>query len=364
MKNQDYIIKVVICILLLCCSFILIVSLMLSNGETISSIEKMDSINLFDEFFTGVQATFSFIEDKAVLLFTPLASLLFLVLGSILPDEIKVMKINELKYVQQGNLLCIFFICVCCLLFVFLFIKDFDIYKTVVVVAFLVSVPFLFIIQQGGLELLVLFCVSLYIQYFESSNKKMQNLAFLSLGCAVGLRIYPIVFAFLLKKTEKKKVGFISLCFFILINLCGAVLDIELQYFYDLSNNISQQMFLVIILSSLLVIFLPEKLWSPWELLLLSCFLLGSSLGQSNPEVYAYLILPLIFVGITKDKRKREQMIANICLIPVLLAFWPRGLSLYARSIFCDIGIGLVFLTLVCKFTIEKRAQTDASISK
>lgn len=77
--------------------------------------------------------------------------------------------------------------------------------KYLVVLIFLTSAPFLFLIERGNTVIITIVFLFVYLLYYDSENKKLKELALICLACAAAMKLYPAVFGLLLISDKKWK---------------------------------------------------------------------------------------------------------------------------------------------------------------
>ena len=166
-------------------------------------------------------------------IYPPLAQLFYLFLGQLsIPTEN--VGPTELMTKQMGFTIYSFYV-----MFVYLFLykaikkmkKGSDLEKTAFFVIAVLTIPFLYGLERGNIIYLVLIFVLLFVNYYDSESKTKRILAYVCLGIAAGLKIYPAVFGLLvLRRADLKETllciaigAFIFLAPFLLSN--GSVIQ-------------------------------------------------------------------------------------------------------------------------------------------
>lgn len=72
------------------------------------------------------------------------------------------------------------------------------------ILTFLISGPFIFIIQRGNNIILPIILITVYLMFYESNNKVYREIAVICLAFATALKMYPVFFGILLLKKGNK----------------------------------------------------------------------------------------------------------------------------------------------------------------
>ncbi|MCD7796220.1 MAG: DUF2029 domain-containing protein [Clostridiales bacterium] len=77
--------------------------------------------------------------------------------------------------------------------------------KYLLVLVFITSSPFIFLIERGNTVIITIVFLFIYILYYNSENKKLREIALICLACAAAMKLYPAVFGLLLLSDKKFK---------------------------------------------------------------------------------------------------------------------------------------------------------------
>ena len=137
--------------------------------------------------------------NMGVDIYPPLAQLFYLILGQLsIPTED--VGPTELMTKQMGFTIYSFYI-----IFVYLFLyrairrmkKGTDFEKTAFFIIAILTIPFLYGLERGNIIYVVLIFVLLFVNYYDSENRTLRILAYVSLGVAAGIKVYPAIFGLL-----------------------------------------------------------------------------------------------------------------------------------------------------------------------
>ena len=165
-------------------------------------------------------------------LYPPLANLLFYIIFYCIPMTISsnwpldfqqsvLMRrtSNDLRVYQAPMILFLIFVIVCVLMIVFLichFLEEHEIsLRKCVAFCAIFSYGILFSIERGNIIILTLPLTMFFVFYYNSDNRFVRELAYISLAVSAGLKLYPAFFGVLLIRDKQWKAT-ISTVFYLL----------------------------------------------------------------------------------------------------------------------------------------------------
>ena len=198
--------------------------------------------------------------------------------------------------------------------------------KTCTIAAMFSSGVFLFALERGNIILLAALFLGVFLFLYNSESAVMREIAYLSLACAVGLKVYPVLFGIIILKNKRwfaglrtilygAAAGFLPFLFFKggFSNLSQLLMNIDLstQSFKFLSplyrfgwaaqylwaNTNPTQIDKWILIGNVLMVFsvaLCLGLKKPWKtVMFLTCALIASPV---NSAYYCgiYLLVPVV----------------------------------------------------------------------
>jgi hypothetical protein len=179
-----------------------------TNGAVASNYFIQDHHDTFMDFFNPIRKDLeSTYGEPYYSSYPPLANLLFQLFRMFIPPELWTSVSDRgaviLRSEMPANLALIVFLVVSIiLLFVWLtkFAQSTEYRgsKTLLAIIILLSGPFMFLFERGNNLGIVLILVAVFFSYYDKDNKRNKELALIALAFAVGLKLYPAVFAFLL----------------------------------------------------------------------------------------------------------------------------------------------------------------------
>ena len=157
------------------------------------------------------------------LIYPPLASTFYYFLSIFIPEKDFELGSFGIRSTQYGRFLGGLYITLTTLLFIYsLFkLKNGNLEEKILLALLLIlSGPFLFQLERANLIFVTLSFIMFYVYGYNSQNKYIKNLAFISLAIASSFKIYPAVLGFLLVKEKRYRdawiLFFYGITFFVL----------------------------------------------------------------------------------------------------------------------------------------------------
>ena len=69
----------------------------------------------------------------------------------------------------------------------------------------LFSFPVLFALERGNSIMIALVCLMVFVELYRSDNRAIRIIAYIALGCAAGIKIFPAIFALLILRKRQYK---------------------------------------------------------------------------------------------------------------------------------------------------------------
>lgn len=178
----------------------------ISRGETIIGILHNFENDTFMDLFNSMQYGTAPYERGVI--YPPLANLMYYFFSRFIPQEIFEQGTIMIRDSQIGRTLLAVYITITTLFLVFIILKvKKGIYeeKFFFVLTILLSMPFLFQLERGNLVLITLIFVMIFIWGYDSDNKFVKHVSFLSLAIATAIKIYPVILGLILIRNKKWK---------------------------------------------------------------------------------------------------------------------------------------------------------------
>lgn len=183
-------------------------AILFTRGESVKYlIWNGDTVGIFPDFFESVSHSISMKPYDLGAIYPPFAYLIYLFWGLMIPN------FDYYNWaassVTPSATICAFFFFMLSTTAVLLYCKSvarltraqFCIFCFFV----LSSAPYIYLIERGNTVILTIAFLCMFLYGYDSSNRIIQNLAFISLACAVAMKIYPVVFAVLVVEKLKLK---------------------------------------------------------------------------------------------------------------------------------------------------------------
>lgn len=166
--------KVVVGMIMFCLSAFILVMMALSDGQYIQKAFGMSENSIFYSFFAGIQnARTGQIEVEY--LGMPLAMLVYKVLSFAMPSYLIGLPVEDFRFTQQANIVCVGFMFLCFAIFACLTVLSRKkVYITWILLAFLFSLPGFTIINDGGMGFLTLIFLMIFLDNYQSENKALE----------------------------------------------------------------------------------------------------------------------------------------------------------------------------------------------
>lgn len=352
-SNKLYILSA---ISLFALSFML--GMIFSGDDFFIHFDNMQEIFLFNNFFSGIKASYGSLDT--MYFETPFSLVLYYVVGLFIPKQVISLPVNEFKFIQQGNFVCISFISICFLIWVGVCLDSDRFYKSILLFFSLFTIPSMYVFQSGGMELIPLTLCTIFLMYYDSESDSKKNFAYICLGIAGAIRIYLLLFGLLLnRKKDNWSIVFIS-TFLTLIS----ILQIDsIVYFKSylslLAENNRSLIKMGVFLLSIIVLIIFNNSVSMWQKYYLIFFLLGILCGNIFSNIYVYFMLLFLLENRLFPSKKKEIVLFTTCELLAIFIFNPFFYELRQRVYLCWIGIILVLL-----FTLIKEKSEHEILSK
>lgn len=172
----------------------------------------------FSDFFTPLKKS---LEDAYIYPhysnYPALANLLFIAIKKCS------VSVNYDDFISDTTINIIFLIFISfSILFIFELGKNFlktdsIIINKICILLILLSGPFLYLYSRSNILLLVIVLCMFFIQYYDSQNKILKELALIALAFATAIKIYPVIFGILLIRKHNAKVCIRAIIYGIII---------------------------------------------------------------------------------------------------------------------------------------------------
>ncbi len=191
---------------------ILIVTIVVSHGESLSQLFFFDKTDTGMDFYNSMYSAGTYRPYERGDIYPPLAELFFVVCSRFCPSSIwdspfaiPEIRASQIRVSQGGQIAFILFILISVSLLILSVKKIAE--KTrdfhMLFICFLVSMPFLYCVERGNILLLVFSCTAFFIAYYDDESVAKREVALVMLAVASALKIYPAIFVILLFHEKK-----------------------------------------------------------------------------------------------------------------------------------------------------------------
>ncbi len=191
----------------------LIICLALGN-EHFSDIFFRGGKDFFMDFFNSIRdaAQGSGVYSERGVIYPPMANLIFLILSRFTPSDYNASSFEaRTQWSQYVPCLILVLISISvCTVLLFALVQRFQgegaSSKTLLTsAAIMISVPMLYLLERGNILVLCLAALLVYAITFNSESKYKREIGLIALAFAFSLKLYPVVFGWLLITTKRYK---------------------------------------------------------------------------------------------------------------------------------------------------------------
>lgn len=203
----------VFCYAVLITAGIYLLGSLLTMGWLANKIFFIHTGDFFMDFFNSIRDASlglgSYTERHVI--YPPMANLIFVLFSKITPDayNAKPFKLRLCWDVYTVNVvLCVVFVIVCTVLFAAVIYRIFDAskkQKLLFAAVSVFSVPFLYMMERGNIMVLAVISLLCYLMTYDSEKAWVRELGLLALAFSFSLKLYPIMFAWVLLADKRYK---------------------------------------------------------------------------------------------------------------------------------------------------------------
>lgn len=375
------------------------ITVVVTRGETLSSVFFHDINDTFMDFFNSICHTINRRPYIIGSIYPPLAYVIFYIFSRFLSesqvDFISVGNLNgaSIRETQGGRLAITVFLMLVFLLLILILtscIKEKPLVKNGIIISICFSAPVYYTIERGNILILSMVFTLIFCITYNTPNKVMRETGYISLAIAAGIKIYPAILGIILIKERRYKETIrcviYGLIFFLLpflfigglesvplliknilttsegfsrdigygwkVNFSNSFMVLgKMIGFHDVSELFVQVLVIGIMIMCIVSAFFIKTRWKTVALLML--------IAVGGPEfsfVYSvsFMVIPLVMLLNQKERYSTGDRI-YLFLFLVLLGYYPfgnvkyKGISNgwpYTKGTFI-ISICLIILTLL-----------------
>ena len=368
---------------------------LVSTGWTFDWMLFGDSNDTFMDFFNSVMYSSDRPYTYWEIIYPPLITVFYGVIGYYTiphvvhhPGQTLAFDLRE----SQVSLMVFIIICLALLYFLHRFVghvteESLDRHKAeLLFLVLLFSFPVLFALERGNSIMIALMCLLVFVELYRLENRAVRIIAYIALGCAAGIKIFPAIFALLILRERQYKEFLI--CFvvvtvlllapflltdgniFLLLSAITSDLDSAaysngILNFNDLVNYLHLPPVLGTALGlaftgicALTVVFkrdMPE--WKAMAMIsctLVLCFSLGVQ------YLLVYMIVPLLYF-LRDEKSMKDNLLYVILFIGIFMLF-PAFVSNGVKWIgtFKALAVLIMFVILTVEAYLHNEKSKEA----
>jgi hypothetical protein len=241
--------------------------------------------------------------------------------------------------------------------------------KEILIVLLIASYPFIYAIERGNIIIATLFFCLVFVFGYNSKNKKIRYLSYLSLAIATGFKIYPLLLVILIARESRYKeaavcfaTGICALFLPFLLTDGGPIIMLENIVNYVVieapSGFININQFMLTTMGSFLpnhtidiigyaivaimyavtfAIVMTDREIEFWKLIALICCCMILGPGVGTPYLFIYLLIPLILFLNEEGTMSTSKVFYLFCFV-MIFALLPGFASRWE-----DIALTIIF---------------------
>lgn len=324
----------------------------ITEGVSIQKMLHPNTKDTFMDYFNSIQYGRYPYENKVI--YPPLINVIYAIIGHFsLIDNVDSF---NLRTEQRGLFIFGIYIMITTLLFSYVIMKvkkGKEVEKIYFLLIILFSLPFMFMMERANSIIICVVAMMIFIFLYDSPETYLKHLAFISLGIAAAIKIYPLFLGLLLVGEKRYKDVIICVIYGFLIFLLpfgftdGNVLSLlnniintnnEFQnvghgVYVNLASTINYLsklfeiplykftdifQFIIIIIGVILILF--NKRMIKWKKVAILCTSIVLCAGFSAIYTLIYLIIPLILF---LDQKPKFNVLNSFYIILFVLIFMP-----------------------------------------
>ena len=176
---------------------IFIVSALVSGGSAVIDMFVDQPGDYFSDYFYSVATSSPDPYTVERIIYPPLVTVGYSVIRHYVMPFVDESGTQDLMYDirdSQAGMMSYMFVTLITVVLLLLLIQHISVTREakILTVLFLFSYPFIHVIERGNVMLLVMVLCLAFLMTYSSENRYVRYLSYIALGCAVGIKIYPI----------------------------------------------------------------------------------------------------------------------------------------------------------------------------
>lgn len=379
-----------------------------TGGESIYHMLWRDSDKTFSDFFDSIFYSNDMPYTKWQVIYPPLVTVFYDFLGNFIipfvdldvPDPSHALRDSQMGLMIYGAITLVT-LGVMQILFK-RFLKKDDILIKVIFVLIIFSYSVIYAIERGNNILVVMLFSLFFLMFYNSEDRKMRYLSYISLSLAAGFKIYPLLLGLLILREKRYKeaiacaligAALLLLPFVLTDGSIPILVENILSYSTDetpygfinidqfmrvilnpflLAGTINILIYLVLLAmyASVLYIVLFNKDIQKWKVVALLCCAIILGPGVGTQYLFVYMLIPLLFFLKYEEKLSKRNLFYLICFVMVMALIpgayavedvWTLVIS-SLKSIFVILMMaGIVYEGVFCHLVRDKTESTPTS---
>ncbi len=300
--------------------------MLLTRSEWINSYYVTDHTNTSMDFFNMLANIDPYVANAN---YPAICFVFWRIMRHFIPiEEINAMAngfdYRENMVAQLGYFL---FVITCILILVIavkIIIKGNDLVNTLLITSLIISGPMIFLLERGNILLAVLPLIMLFYALYDSDNKYLRFIAYVSLAIAAAIKIYPAVFGLLLIKRRRYKDAAV-------LAVIGLTVFVLPFFAFDGFSSLRQMLTGMTAANSENVGSGFGYNFSLTNILRILAAFLGKHI-ETAPKLIVYSGVLALFVGFVIARREWQQLFF-LCMICLWTPFFSYTYSLVLLSL-------------------------------
>lgn len=186
-----------------------VLTAMFDRGSLLGQLFFRDTADTFMDYFNCLPGVAMRRPYDTESMYPPLSEVIFYLFSKIIEPDMLVGLDPRLMRVQQIPLLSfLLYLAVPIAVMVWAladYLRGDNVLKRFVIIAFLVTSPFLYTIERGNVLIYSLAAAIVFICYYDSEKKWQREVALIALAVSAGIKLYPAILGFVLIRDKRWK---------------------------------------------------------------------------------------------------------------------------------------------------------------
>lgn len=167
-----------------------------------------DITDTFMDYFNSISVIAFQNPYESNCMYPPLSQLIFLIFAKAIPLPVLNDNPHQYRMDQNALLSLLLFLAIPIAITVWAladYLKGDNTFKKIAIIAFLVSSPFMYVIERGNILIYAFAGALVFICYYDSDKKWQREAALIALAFSAGIKMYPAVLGLLLIRDKRWK---------------------------------------------------------------------------------------------------------------------------------------------------------------